>query len=195
MEKNDILFEQLNDLDTETLEDGMCHFFHAQKNWKSDVLDELLEQNEEMVLEYHHIMCHKLAKEIRENQLVEYFEIDGTPEFRKEQELCACELLLESQGFKHTRYKENGVCVGIEFEDWTPGGVDMIHLIDGRNKDMTEEGWWRSEIYDIYENFDVDSEIDMHRQDERYRKEFSCRQSVEDFEAWQRRLEQLNDVV
>lgn len=195
MEKNDILFEQLNDLATETIENGMCHFFHTQMNWKEDVLDELLEQNEDMLLEYHHIMCHQLVKEISENNLVEYFGIEGTPEFCKEQELCACERLLEEHGFQHDRYEEDGVCVGIEFEDWTPGGVDMIYLIDGRHKDMTEKAWWRSEIYEIYDNFDVDEEIDTHRQDEKYRNNFTIRQSLEDFERFEEKLKKLYDAA
>lgn len=195
MGKNDILFSQLNDLDTETIEDGMCHFFHTQMNWKCDVLDELLEQNEAMLLEYHHIMCQQLVKEVSEKDLVEYFDIEGTPEFRKEQELCACERLLEEHGFKYDRYNEQGVCVGIEFSKHTQLGVEMGFLIDGRDKDMTEDGWWRSEIYEIYDNFDVDEQIDSYRQDDQFRKDFTIRQSLEDFEDFEKKLKALYDAA
>lgn len=47
----------------------------------------------------------------------------------------------------------------------------MIHLIDGRDRDMDDPDWWKDELESIYEAFDVDDEIDIHRQDEKYRSE------------------------
>lgn len=44
----------------------------------------------------------------------------------------------------------------------------------------------------IFENnFDIDEEIDIYRQDEEYKKVFTIRQSVEDFEDW---VNWLNDI-
>lgn len=191
MDKESILFDQLGELDYDTLEDGMCHFFHHESNWVTDVLSDLLEQDSDLYVEYAHAMIYRLIKEVSEKDLVEYFEIDGTPEFQKEQQLLALENLLEEQGFNYSRYSEDGVCVGVEFWDWTDGGVQMFNLVDGRNKDMTEDKWWWPEIIDIYEGFDVDDEIDLHRQSEDYRKAFTISQSVHDFEGWEKRLEKL----
>ena len=73
-------------------------------------------------------------------------------------------------------------------EQWTDGGVDMIHLIDGRDRDMNDPDWWKDELEAISEAFDVDEEIDINRQGEKYRSAFTYRQSVEDFEDYDKWL-------
>ena len=106
----------------------------------------------------------------------------------KEFILQQCEVFLNENNIGYSRYNENGECVGIEMEQWTDGGVDMIHLIDGRNRDMNDPDWWKDELESIYETFDVDEEIDINRQDEKYRSAFTYRQSVEDFEDYDKWL-------
>lgn len=107
----------------------------------------------------------------------------------KELILQQCEVFLNENNIGWSRYyKENGECVGIEIEQWTDGGVDMIHLIDGRDRDMNDPDWWKDELEAISEAFDVDEEIDINRQDEKYRSAFTYRQSVEDFEDYDRWL-------
>ena len=107
----------------------------------------------------------------------------------KEFILQQCEVFLNENNIGYSRYyKENGECVGIEIEQWTDGGVDMIHLIDGRDRDMNDPDWWKDELEAISEAFDVDDEIDINRQDEKYRSAFTYRQSVEDFEEYDKWL-------
>lgn len=106
----------------------------------------------------------------------------------KELILQQCEVFLNENNIGYSRYNENGECVGIEMEQWTDGGVDMIHLIDGRDRDMNDPEWWKDELEAIYEAFDVDDEIDINRQDEKYRSAFTYRQSVEDFEDYDKWL-------
>ena len=107
----------------------------------------------------------------------------------KEFILQQCEVFLnENNIFCSRYYNENGECVGIEIEQWTDGGVDMIHLIDGRDRDMNDPDWWKDELEAISEAFDVDDEIDINRQDEKYRSAFTYRQSVEDFEEYDKWL-------
>ena len=107
----------------------------------------------------------------------------------KEFILQQCEVFLNENNIGCSRYyNENGECVGIEIEQWTDGGVDMIHLIDGRDRDMNDPDWWKDELEAIYESFDVDEEIDINRQDEKYRSAFTYRQSVEDFEEYDKWL-------
>lgn len=108
---------------------------------------------------------------------------------KKEVILQQCEAFLDENNICHSRYEENGECVGIEIEQWTGGGVDMLHLIDGRDRDMNEPDWWKDELESIYEAFDVDEEIDLNRQNEKYRSAFTYRQSVEDFEDYEKWLE------
>jgi hypothetical protein len=106
----------------------------------------------------------------------------------KEFILQQCEAFLDENNIGHSRYEEDGECVGIEMESWTNIGVDMIHLIDGRDRDMNDPDWWKDELESISEAFDVDEEIDINRQDEKYRRAFTYRQSVEDFEDYDKWL-------
>jgi predicted nucleic-acid-binding Zn-ribbon protein len=75
-------------------------------------------------------------------------------------------------------HEQEGV-MGAEVEDWTTGGVDMIAWLHP----FTAE-----EFKEYVENFDVDEQIDLHRQAEDYRNAFTCRQSVNDFDHWEKRL-------
>ena len=107
----------------------------------------------------------------------------------KELILQQCEVFMNENNIGYSRYyNENGECIGIEMEQWTDGGVDMIHLIDGRDRDMNDPDWWKDELEAISEAFDVDEEIDINRQDEKYRSAFTYRQSVEDFEDYDKWL-------
>ena len=108
---------------------------------------------------------------------------------KKEVILQQCESFLDENNICNSRYEENGECVGIIMEQWTDGGVYMMHLIDGRDRDMNEPDWWKYELESIYEAFDVDEEIDLNRQNEKYRSAFTYRQSVEDFENYDKWLE------
>ena len=64
-----------------------------------------------------------------------------------------------------------------ELEAWTDGGVDMIITIN-LDKDIV------TELEDYIENFDIDEEIDLYRGDKEYRKVFTIRESLKDFEDW-----------
>jgi hypothetical protein len=71
-------------------------------------------------------------------------------------------------------YKDNNIW---DLERWTDGGVDMFINID-TTKNIIEE-------FEFYlDNFDIDEEIDLYRQDKSYKEVFTIRQSVEDFEGW-----------
>lgn len=67
-----------------------------------------------------------------------------------------------------------------ELEEWTNGGVDMIITIF-KDSDNTVTDQFREYI----ENFDVDEEIDVYRQDKRYCDAFRITESVKDFEDWE----------
>lgn len=74
---------------------------------------------------------------------------------------------------------------GLEMETWTDCGVNMIVCLN------SDEGLLE-EFKDYVKNFDVDEEIDFHREDDRYKREFTIRESLEDFENY---LKWLNKIV
>lgn len=111
-----------------------------------------------------------------------------TPEVRKE----AKKLLKNEkiQEFFELFFANVDICYfsngdGLEMETWTDGGVNMIVCLED------EKGLIES-FKDYVEYFDVEEEIDLHRQGESYKKAFTLRQSLDDFEDY---LKWLNKIV
>lgn len=67
----------------------------------------------------------------------------------------------------------------LELESYTDGGVDMFITIE---KDSSNNLLEQLRLF--VENFDIDEEIDIHRQDTDYRRNFTIRESINDFENW-----------
>ena len=67
----------------------------------------------------------------------------------------------------------------IELESWTNGGVDMFITIDKNSHNTLLE-----QLKEFVENFDIDEEIEIHREDENYKRNFTIRESITDFENW-----------
>lgn len=82
------------------------------------------------------------------------------------------ELLLELFNINESAYE-------LELESWTDGGVDMFISIDKNSDNNLLE-----QLERFVENFDIDEEIDIHRQDTDYRRNFTIRESINDFENW-----------
>lgn len=111
-----------------------------------------------------------------------------TPEVRKE----AKKLLKNEkiQEFFELFFTNVDICHfsngdGLEMETWTDGGVNMIVCLED------EKGLIES-FKDYVEYFDVEEEIDLHQQGESYKKAFTLRQSLDDFEDY---LKWLNKIV
>lgn len=67
----------------------------------------------------------------------------------------------------------------IELETWTEGGVNMFVTI------QKEEGSNHFKQFKEYvDGFDVDEQIDIHREDQNYKNNFTVRKSLEDFETY-----------
>lgn len=73
-----------------------------------------------------------------------------------------------------------------ELESWTAGGVNMIISLESREKDTITE-----QFINYVDNFDVDDEIEIYRQDKSYREHFTIRESLNDFDDW---LSWLNSI-
>lgn len=71
----------------------------------------------------------------------------------------------------------------------TKGGVEIIIMIDKED--------WIASLNGYYEYFDVDEEIRMYREDPNgsYCRDFTYRQSVEDFEDWDNYISELVNIV
>ena len=82
------------------------------------------------------------------------------------------ELLLELFNINESAYE-------LELESWTDGGVDMFITIDKNSYNTLLE-----QLKEFVENFDIDEEIDIHREDENYKRNFTIRESITDFENW-----------
>ncbi len=81
----------------------------------------------------------------------------------------------------HLFKQDNQQCA--EVEKWTNGGVDMIFALIPFKAE---------EFINRVNDFDIDEEIDLHRQGQDYRNAFTIRESVEDFEDF---LAELKEVA
>jgi len=80
--------------------------------------------------------------------------------------------VFEENEFNVDLIKEGGVLCA-EVETWTAKGVDMIYFLRPFTVKSFEE---------YVEKFDIDTEIDLHRQGELYREHFHIADSLKDFE-------------
>lgn len=72
----------------------------------------------------------------------------------------------------------------IEIEAWTDGGVDMFIDINPQ-KNIIEQ------LEEYIDNFDIDEEIDMYRENKQYKERFTIRESLNDFENWLEWIEKI----
>lgn len=101
----------------------------------------------------------------------------------------------EKNDFRVDEYEEGGDVLGFELEKHTSGGVDMLIFLDGRDVDLNDPEWWKDAFRDYVDNFDIDEEIDVNRQDKRYRADFTYKESVADFEEWLDEMEQIKNEL
>lgn len=64
---------------------------------------------------------------------------------------------------------------GLEIESWTKGGVDMVHYFH------KSDGCYFQQYKTLTEDFDIDEEIELHRQGDDYKKVFDIERSLDDF--------------
>ena len=81
---------------------------------------------------------------------------------------------------------ENGNSIGLR--RFTNGGVDMYIDIDV-NDDVIIQ------LENYLNDFDIDEEIDVYRQDKMYREHFTIRESVNDFEEWINFIQTIINVL
>ena len=80
----------------------------------------------------------------------------------------------------HLFEQDNKQCA--EIEKWTNGGVDMI---------FTLMPFTKKQFIERVNDFDIDDEIDLHRQGEIYRCAFKITESVKDFTDFHNMLKEV----
>lgn len=90
--------------------------------------------------------------------------------------------------FSHVSISKFANGQGLEMETWTDGDVNMIVWLE--NEDNLLE-----DFKEFVENFDIDSEIELHREDKRYRDAFSLRESLNDFEDYVKWLKKIVGII
>ncbi len=100
---------------------------------------------------------------------------------------------IESFNYSVSPIYENGMISGMEIETWTNGGVDMIHTFYFCDdyQELYDINNVEKQLQEIVENFSIDDEIDMYRQDKNYKSNFTISQSLDDFTEYQKNLEDL----
>ncbi len=159
----------------------------------------LLKPNQILITDYD--KCINNIKESFKNKIYENIEIDTLdtkeyiPTIKEKNILDNIIKVFESFGFQVSLLSENGMNNGIEFETWTNGGVDMIHTIYFFNdyQDIYDKEKIKKELEEIIDNFSIDEEIEIYRQDKRYKEVFSIRESLEDFENYKEKLNDLSE--
>lgn len=90
--------------------------------------------------------------------------------------------------FSHVNVSKFANGQGLEMETWTDGDVNMIVWLE--NEDNLLE-----DFKEFVENFDIDSEIELHREDKRYQDAFSLRESLNDFEDYAKWLKKIVGII
>ena len=100
---------------------------------------------------------------------------------------------LEAFNYNVSLLDENGMINGMEIETWTNGGVDMIHTFyfSDNYQDIYDKDNVNKQLQELADNFSIDDEIDLYRQDKRYKDNFTIKESLDDFTEYQNRLDDL----
>lgn len=95
------------------------------------------------------------------------------------------ESLIGEAGFSLYRFEQEGESC-VELETWTSGGVNMI---------INLMPYTPEEFVKYVSEFDIDEMIDLHRQDPKYRQDFTISESLDDFTKFQKKLNGLVEAI
>lgn len=100
---------------------------------------------------------------------------------------------LEQLNIQVHEYKEDKKLCGYELNTYTDCGVNQIIFLDFRGSKMNPK-----KAKDFIEKFnervdsiDVDEEVEMNRQSDDYKRDFSLTVSIQDFKDWKEGLQQV----
>lgn len=103
---------------------------------------------------------------------------------------------LENANIDVYEYKEKNKLCGYELNTYTDCGVNQILFLDFRDTDLNPKN--AKDFLKVFneriESIDIDEEIELNRQSESYRNNFSITVSVQDFKDWKENLLNILNV-
>jgi hypothetical protein len=99
--------------------------------------------------------------------------------------IAKLQAFFEDNGFNVHLFKQDKK-QNAEIEKWTDGGVDMVIYL----QPFTAEGFIQ-----YVKDFNIDEEIEMHRQDKRYRDDFTISESLTDFTNFHNHLKEVAEKL
>lgn len=125
-------------------------------------------------------------------QIERAFNIDGVSDDELMDEI---EYVLESRNFVLHEYRENGNLCGYELEGYTPEFINMIHFLDMRDDKKITPLLLAKKLVALHEQFSVDEAVYVHMLDDDFRKCFSFRDALDDFEKYKETLRDIADEL
>lgn len=91
------------------------------------------------------------------------------------------------------KYIEDGKFCGYEINSYTNGGVNIIIFLDYRDTDydVNNPNDFLTLFKKNIKEFDIDDNIETHRQYDRYRQDFTIKESLKDFERYLKQLKRI----
>lgn len=104
---------------------------------------------------------------------------------------------IENDGISIDNYEENNKLCGYELNTYTNGGVNQIIFLDFRDSkyDPFNAEHFAKVFKERITSIDIDDEIMLNRQDERYKADFTLSESLSDFTEWKGELLNLVDKI
>lgn len=101
--------------------------------------------------------------------------------------------IIEENDISVYNYEENGVLCGYELNTYTDAGVNEIIFLDFRDEGKNAENAvdFIEEFKSYMKCYTIDERIDMNRQDEKYKRDFTLKQSLKDFTNWEKKIFKL----
>lgn len=104
--------------------------------------------------------------------------------------------IIEYAGISVYNYEENGKLCGYELNTYTPAGVNEIIFLDfrnfeGKNKSAKNANDFINEFKSYMQGRPIDERIDLNRQNEDYKRDFTLSQSLKDFKSWGKDINKL----
>ena len=101
--------------------------------------------------------------------------------------------LFENIGLSVYEYREDDKLCGYEIDTYTDGGVNLVVFLDfrGEEENVSNKDKVKEKFLDYINNFDIDEEIDLYRQDQNNRNAFTISQSEKDFKSWKKEMKKV----
>lgn len=101
--------------------------------------------------------------------------------------------IIENEEINVYKYEEEGILCGYELNTYTPAGVNEIIFLDFRDEDKNpiDTNDFIKEFEDYMRDYPIDKRIANNRYDANYVADFTLKQSLKDFEKWEKRILKL----